>query len=260
MRGALAAVVLLVVLAGCQSVGPAGPTPTVTVTPAPYVPVPGLSVSGVEDVDRLANAHERSLRSSSYTVRMNLTFRRPNGSILGGTVTRITVGTAHERFWLRSRTYGEYPFDGTAQPAIQAWSNGTTTYLRRSHPDRVVYRAYDTADTGWDEAPPDGGTIRTYLGMANRSTVSEIRRSGERRYRVNATDGSRSVRAVVHPSGFVQSFTAVGPAASPVRLHIDGTATFTVQYDAVGEAEVGRPPWLGEAIRKTRNQTYVGQG
>lgn len=260
MRAGLVGAILLMTLAGCQSAVPAAPSPSVTVTPAPYVSAPGLSVSGIEAVDRLARAHEASLQGRPYSVRMNLTVHRPNGSFWGGTVIHIRVGADHDRLWLVSRTFGDYPFDGTAPPAIGAWSNGSTTFVKRTYSDRVDYRAYDTDDTGWDEAPPDGNTIQTYLGGMTRSNVSEIGPSDRHRYLVRATDGSRSVRAIVAPSGFVREFTAVRPATSLLHLTVDGTATVRVSYDAVGETNVSRPPWLAEAIRVTRNQTYVGQG
>lgn len=261
MRAGVLTVGLLVLLAGCQGGLSTPAAPTVTVTPAPYVAAPGLTVSGIEDVTTLAAAHERALRGRSYTVRLNHTFYRPNGSVRGGTVTRIEVGPAHERFLLTSLTFGDYPFDGTSEPAIAVWSNGTTTLLRRDYTDRTVYRAYESADTGWDNAPPDANTIRTYLGLAGESNVSEIVRGGERVYRVTARRGdSRSVRAIVKPSGLVWEFTANRPATSPVRINVDGRSTFRVQYTAIGDTVVSEPPWLGEAIRVTRNQTYVGQG
>lgn len=260
MRAGLAGVILLLTLAGCQSGVPGAPSPTVTVTPAPYLSAPGLTVSGIEDVDRLARAHEAALEGHPYSVRMNLTVHWPNGSLRGGTVIRIHMGADHDRFRLVSRTFGDYPLDGTTPPAIAAWSNGSRTILKRTYPDRVDYRAYDADDTGWDEAPPDASTIRTYLGGMTRSNVSEIGPSDRRRYLVVATDGSRTVRAIVTPSGLVREFTAVRPAASLLHLNIDGTATVRVRYDAVGETNVSRPPWLAEAIRVTRNQSYVGQG
>lgn len=260
MRASLAGAILLLTLAGCQGGVTSGPPPTVTVTPAPYVSAPGLSVSGIQDVDRLARAHEQALRGRPYSVRMNLTVRRPNGSLRGGTVIRIRVGADRDRFWLVSRSFGDHPFDGTTQPALAAWSNGSTTFLRRTYPDRVAYRAFDTDDTGWTDVPPDAGTIRTYLGGLERSNVIEIGPSHDRRYLVTAIDGSQSVRATVEPSGLVREFTADRPAPSPYRLDVDGTATFRVRYEAIGTTTVGRPPWLPEAIRVTRNQTYVGQG
>lgn len=260
MRAGLVGIVVLVLLAGCQADIPGESRPALSVTPAPYVPVPGVSVGGIDDIDQLAHAHEQALVDRSYTVHMNLTVHRPDGSVHGGTTTRIQVGADHQRFWLVLESFGEYPFDGTAQPNVEAWSNGTTTFLRRTHPDRIVYRAYDTADTGWDQAPPDGATIRAYLGGWKEATVTELDQSDEARFRVTATEGSRSIEATIRDSGLVGEFTAGRPAASFVRLDVAGRATYSVRYEAVGETAVKRPAWLDEAIRVTRNQTYVGQG
>lgn len=260
MRAGFVGVVMIVLLAGCQADIPGDPRPDFSVTPAPYVPVPGVSIEGIEDVDQLARAHEQALAGRSYTVHMNLTVHRPNGTVRGGSSTQIQVGPDHERFWLASTSFGDYPFDGTAQPDVDAWSNGSTTFLRRTHPDRIVYRAYDTADTGWDQAPPDGATIRAYLGGWDRVTVTDRDREDGARYHVTAAEGSRSIEAAILDSGLVFEFTAVRPAASFVRLEVAGRATYAVRYELVGETSVERPPWLDEAIRVTRNQTYVGQG
>lgn len=267
MRGPVAALLLagLVVLAGCGSaLGGLGaspePTPA-TATPV-YVAAPGLSADGVDDPAQLARAHAASLRGQSYTVRLELVVYGPDGAERGGSVTELRVGPDRRRFRFDYRPRGGFPPDVAEQPRVEAYSNGTTTFERQTRPDETQFRAYATEDTAYLSVEPGPRAIQRYLAIGEARSVEETTVDGWIAYRVRLAepDGPRTVEAVVDTFGLVHEVAVTRPRGDLFPTPPEGTIRYEVRYAAVGGTTVEAPPWLGEARRITRNQTYVGQG
>lgn len=267
MRRAAAALLLagLAAMAGCGgALGDAGlvaePGPA-TETPV-FVAAPGLSHEGVEDPARLARAHAASLAGQSYTVRVELTVVGPDGAERGGSVTVLRVAADGDRFAYEYDARGRFPPDTIAQPDVEAYANGTHTFERQTRPNETTYRAYVTEDVGYAEAVREPSAVRRYLAIGEAASVERTDHDGWIAYRVRAAspDGARTVEAVVDTFGFVHELVATFPVSDRYPTPPGGTVRYAVTYSAVGETTVEPPPWLAEAKRITRNQTYVGQG
>lgn len=267
MREGVAVLLLtgVVVLAGCGSAlgglgadAEAGPT---TATPI-HVAAPGLSAEGVQDPLRLARAHEASLRGQSYTVSVELTVLDVHGEARGGSATVLRVGPDHRRFRAEYRSWGGFPPDIDSQPQVEAYSNGTTVFERQTRPNETTYRAYNATRVDYLDAEPGGRAVRRYLAIGEVRTVEEVRHEGWIAYRLRLAEpgGARTVEAVVDTFGFVHELTVTLPRSDLLPTPPDGTVRYAFSYRAIGETTVSPPPWLEEARRITRNQTYVGQG
>ena len=267
MRGATAACLLgvLVALAGCGGAlgGLGAGTEPATGTPTPvYVAAPGLSADGVERPAVLARAHEASLRGQSYTLRLELTLFGPDGRADGGSTTELRVGPDRRRFSFDYRPRGRFPPDVDSQPRVEAFSNGTVAFERQTRPNETTFRAYDAADVAYLEVQPGERALRRYLAIGEAETVEEVRHDGWIAYRLRLVepDGPREVDAVVDTFGFVHELTVTMPREDLYPTPPAGTVRYEVTFRDVGATTVAAPPWLEEARRVTRNQTYVGQG
>lgn len=267
MRRAATALFLaaLAAVAGCSGAlgdavladepGPATETPL-------SVAAPGLSGDGVDDPGRLARAHAASLAGQSYTVRVDLTVVGADGAERGGSVTVLRAAAGGDRFAYEYDARGRFPPDTVAQPDVEAFANGTHTFERQTRPNETTYRAYVTEDVGYAGAVRGPSAVARYLAIGEGASVERTDRDGWIAYRVRAAapDGERTVEAVVDTFGFVHELEATFPVSDRYPTPPGGTVRYAVTYSAVGETTVEPPPWLAEARRVTRNQTYVGQG
>ncbi|WP_459194344.1 hypothetical protein [Halosimplex sp. J119] len=263
----LVALAVVVTTAGCgslfgangQSSGPAtdtltpAPVPEVTPTPERWPVAPGLTGSGIADVDALVAAHRAATTNRSYVWRERRgSTTRQNGSVplFDRTVAHVESSSVY-RVWsgeqtilLRSGTasvanYSEYA-DGTELFVHYRYVGRNDSELQRRHAihanahQRIGLRATDA--------------IENYLDVES-ATVAAVSVDGRRQYEVvgrNRTTpaGDRrtnyTVVAVVSPEGFVRSLDATyttRSAGEPRRVR------YAFTYENVGETTVDPPAW-----------------
>lgn len=270
----VAALVVLVALAGCSAVGggsggAGGVTPggEPTVTPAP-VPTdrpggslaPGLTGDGVVDAERLAAAHRRALTDRSYTERsLTVVTRRSNGSQLGARVLVSQRGT--EAFTIRYDLLGEPREAARSYETVSAvvWSNGTETVQAITDETGTRYEALGTSFYG-NYAAPDALLYTRVLERNPIDRVEYVTANERAGYRVTATLESPP------PSFGLSGTVATGPANLVAHVSPDGVVRRVVvtyparyrgeaaqvehrfEYLDVGNTSVSRPPWFEQAI------------
>ncbi|MFC7194533.1 hypothetical protein ACFQL4_07495 [Halosimplex aquaticum] len=104
-----AAVLALVLLAGCSVVAPGPQAETVTPAPVPTAEAlpPGVEPDGVADPGALAAAHAATLDGTSFTLIANRTVRYPNGSLRSDLDVRLELSASrdyHASASVRGRT------------------------------------------------------------------------------------------------------------------------------------------------------------
>jgi hypothetical protein len=293
---ALAAVVLLALVAGCGALfadGGGESTPAETVTPAPVPEVtptperwpvaPGLTGSGVADVDVLVAAHLDAVANRSYTWREHrgaaVVFDGTGNTTAldggAGTDTGLTDGAANARntsvvlslsTFARVASPTEYlawasshrlSVDGETRPVANytEYSGGAARYVRYrfSGGPQPNYDQLGVVDAGDSEVIGQAAAdaIRRYLPAEN-ATVAETLDDGELAYEVHAyrddIPGVGSIhdyaaRAVVSPDGFVRSLNVSYVAVS---AGITRQVHYRFAYTRINETSADEPSWVGE--------------
>ncbi|MFB6299214.1 MAG: hypothetical protein ABEH65_03035 [Halobacteriales archaeon] len=268
----LIAIVLLVMLAGCQGLvdETLEPLDRASIEPSTgaTVTAPGVTRDGVVNPGALAAAHVSSLADQSYTVRANLTVLAPNGSIQGQRVAVMRVDPDGGQFSLRQTARGSFPWP--APPAsdvnvplepkravpletdLRGFSDGNWTYLRRPTPNGTLYQRdrprFAVVQT--DSFVADGAIHARFRGIPlNRTTITEAQRDGWPVYRITATTSDdRHVTALVDPLGLVYTLRADWPTADGTS---EGRVIERFRFSAIGNTTVDRPPWVDHAIDNT---------
>ena len=270
MRWALLAVAALVVLAGCSSLFAAGeerrgesggldgtltpaPVPEVTVTPTPerWPVAPGLSRTGVADVEVLVAAHRAALANRSYTVtQWRGSASPPNETVELFRVSEAAVESSRRYVAWTSRTRVRIGNGLTNVADYREFVTGQVRrlrYLVDGHVDPIYVRRH-AVDARFNPyvGDPAVAAIRRHLPVAN-ATVARTRVDGRRYFEVvGGRDDSRTenrrdytVRALVSPAGFVRSLnvTYVETGVYPLRVR------YRLAYTGVGETTVDPPAW-----------------
>ena len=261
----IAAVALLVVVAGCAALGPgesgttqptATATPTETATPPPTTtatPTPtdsdrvrypdGWSVTGIDDPDAALAAHYRAtLAGPSVTVTYRSRIRESTNDRGANTTLAMQDDTASGRLYADldgSDTHREAFFaDGT----LSQWSvenetvvaRSSTTFSRaaRSIDRSVLYShllLYTLERTGTVERAGTTALVYNVTGVPD-STVSNT----------YGTATGASGRVVVGRDGRVFD-------VETTVTYTGGTVTYHYGHTAVGETAVERPGWMDGA-------------
>lgn len=266
-----AAVVLLVVVAGCSGVA-GDPPRRFTVTPAPVPTVtpepddgglaPGLEPGGVVDPEALVEAHARALEGRSYTVDYAET-RRRNGTTVLRYTRHIQLEVDRNRYCYRTGMVVDRGPDPWRR-YVERWTDGRQV-LEAVEEDNAT--AYGVARNRQDvparpaELLPFDPTYKrglfTLFLRLNTTVAGREERNGTTVYRVEAAGpGTLSVpslddlslTAYVEGTGMVRgyrlSYTVTldeGPMTITGRLRFTGVGTTTVE----------RPPWYGRALANT---------
>lgn len=271
--------VLVLVVAGCSS-APADDrtTPGSVETPAP-VPTedlpadriaPGVSIEGIEDPDRLAEAHDSFLTNRSYAMTSGTRYRFENGSLLYQTTHNRTVDRARDRQMVVRERWGN-PNARLHRPdtSYAEWRNGTVAVERTVRGRSVRYHARERRTR---RQPSHGGSVAMFVAAHDPEVVGKRTSGGTTEYVLVARNVSEvrlldrldadmtaapRLVAVVTAAGLVREvrLTAHGSYdGTPVR------AQYHVRYGAIGTATVDRPPWLADALSRGVGGTGPDEG
>lgn len=277
--GALAAVLAVVVLAGCFGGVGQRDAPTVTPVPVPTddgslrTPVetvaPGVAADGSILPSQAVNAHEATLEDASFTVQMNWTARSLDGGDLVAQINRTgRVPADRERFALTTLVRGpdaplpgatpsrlEYYTDGEWAVSSQRYAGANVTYGARpasNTPEMDVARALKG-----QQPDQDLYLLLTTLAVTAENTSEGIVLRADRitdEWLFGAAlrlDDPRNLRfrATVTDEGFVSRYRlSVDATWSGHDVHI----TRTVTYSDVGATTVSQPPWYDRAVETMR--------
>lgn len=277
-RGLVLPLVVLLLLAGCNSVAPgststptaspvAVPTDSPTASPAPRLP-PGLSADGVHDPVALVNAHDRVTARSSHTIDVREVHRYDNGTLRWRQETRRRIAGDEPRQHTTITMTGTAPGFGSLRNAsrLETYRDGrllygyvsndtTTRYYRTAAPENtlsgrplvVLFSAVDAEVDGWVTR---NGT-RLYRVDAVRVTdpagfAAATPTHPDDRIRNASFDALVDARGLVHE--YRMAYTVV-PANGPV-VHVNRT----VRYRALGNTTVEEPAWYEAAVANTSGE------
>lgn len=213
---------------------------------------PGVTSSGIEDVDALAAAHDRALGNQSHTIWVD--WYRPRNLRAGGERIqrdidiaaegdRYLVSTSEEVSDNRSHL-GELYHDGVVSYAA-GWNETNQSYDR-------VFRVDQRQNVGPTPETIREQVVTRYLSTPN-TNVTRDEREGDRLYRVVGTGPPETdsavtfrnytVRALIDSRGFVHDLSVRATVEHPDRTFV---AEREVTYGRVGTTTVSEPEWYRE--------------
>ncbi|MEF8781977.1 MAG: hypothetical protein V5A39_01390 [Haloarculaceae archaeon] len=213
---------------------------------------PGVTSSGIEDVDELAAAHDRALGNKSHTVWVD--WYRPRNLRAGGERIqrdidiaaedgRYLVVTSEEVSGNRSRLGALY-HDGVVSYAA-GWNETNQSYDR-------VFRVDQRQNVGPTPETVRKQVVTRYLSTPT-TNVTRVEQEGDRLYRVVGTGSPESdsavtfrnytVRALIDSRGFVHDLSVRATVEHPDRTFV---AEREVTYGRVGTTTVSEPEWYRE--------------
>lgn len=270
----VAAITVLVVLAGCSGLAFGPDAGGETVSPAP-VPTddglpPGVDRSGAVDAPVLAAAHGTALEDASYTLTTNRTVRLANGSLQSALGVELQLSAARNYHANVTVAGPEAPVVIGEPPTRAEYWSDDEVYLRRQAIDnRTVYSRYDSetyvgtwrfwlGSVALDIDPETDlyATLRSFeTRVADRSDrrvhlVGTVARSQE--FVDDQSDVERVENATLHAflthGGLVTSYhvtyDAVRDDGETVRVRR------SVRFHAVGNTTIDRPAWYDEAMNR----------
>lgn len=264
-RSLVAALSLLVLLAGCNA--PVSDGPASTVTPAPVPPsnasddrlapgelAPGVESSGVTDATRLAAAHADVLGASGYTVNQTLGQTYANGTVESRYVTRAAFASTAGRF-TATLTQTDRSADGRSTRTVERFADGRRVYEATTEANETRYRVV----RGPDGAPRPPETfyptnftnepaIARLFTLVETATTDRWVENGTQYVRVESRGRSSvpplrnvTLEATVAETGLVTDYRVeYDVVRGGAAVHV----VVAVSYTAVGETTVERPGWL----------------
>ncbi len=226
---------------------------------------PGVTESGIEDVDALAAAHERAVANRSHTVWID--WYRPRNLRPNGTRVKRDIDVASEGDRYLIETENEVGDERTRSGAI--YHDGSGIYVAAwNETDGQYGRVFRI--TPRQNSVPTPESVRTrvvtrYLSTPTTNVTGVVERDGQRLYRVagsgppNTTSAltirNYTVGALVDSRGFVRDVTVRAtvehPDTAPERAF---RVKREITYDRVGSTTVEPPGWY---LNHTRGD---GQG
>jgi hypothetical protein len=218
---------------------------------------PGVTSSGIEDVDALAAAHDRALGNKSHTIWVD--WYRPRNLRAGGEriqrdidITaegdRYLVSTSEEVADNRSHL-GELYHDGVVSYAA-GWNETNQSYDR-------VFRVDQRQAVGPTPETVREQVVTRYLSTPTTS-VTRDEREGDRLYRVvgtgppetdsTVTFRNYTVRALIDSRGFVHDLSVRATVKHPDRTFVTERE---VTYGRVGTTTLSEPEWYREWREKS---------
>lgn len=267
MRWRLLSALVLCALAGCGAfgsgadTGPATPAPVPEVTTTDRAPVypPGIDAAGLDNVGRLADAHQQALRNRSYTFheRYDSTVTREAGTFRLRRVetTAVADGRRYRHDLDRRRVR---PNDSVQRYTQSTFGDGDDWYERRGG-ETVSYHQGDIRYRRDEFAGEAAFYLQRYVSP-DQSWVTRLRRNDSLYYRVVGQDGtppgltgteSYRVTLLVAPDGLVRRFTLRYTTRIGSRTE---TVSYRFWYDRVGSTTVDAPDWL-DGVPRTEADT-----
>jgi hypothetical protein len=277
MDRTVVALLACVTLAGCSGVtGVGGPTETVTPapvatpppTPAPMETLPpGVTGSGVENVDELVDAHRDALVNRSYA--WHDRYVRNGSNPDGGddldvshllhveNETTFLYATNHRTVWRdgRQRHLGNYT----------EYADPTGQYVRVENIDSgTQYRRSQRIADGSTGSDRPAAAVDRFLDVRDGS-VTLTRSDGRRYYRIRGENPTfvtaqpihnYTVTALVRPDGLVRTLTVSYSIGRPGRLE---TVRYHFEYQRVGTTTVDRPAWVTAQWGEDDGSSDTGQ-
>ena len=265
-----AALVAVVVLAGCGSVATPGeegtPTRTITAVPVPQetatprgppVLAPGISTEGVFDARRLADAHAATLSATSFTAVRHERRFDTNGSLRLAYRSVIRMGADGERFTYELNQT-DVRGDQRREQSLSRYSDGAVVYAATTRGGQTTYSVLGGTDEPTDPAAvfPENATARfgvlRLFGALRFDVLGQRTVDGWTVYRLGVENGSQSLgglddvsmNATVREDGVVLSYRLTYEV-SDVRVVVD------VDFGQVGETEVTPSEWVTAARSAT---------
>lgn len=278
-RSILCTVLLvLVVLAGCNGF-PSGSSDNPTVTPAdvptdssPETPegqlAPGVFPTGI-NASALAHAHARVLGSTTFTIRMNRTYRYPNGTVRRWFSTKTSVDSdfpSQSRIYSRTRYSQSYlrNSDYLLLSIYERWYTSNATYQRFTFANNTTeYRVRSPTGTNPFQITRAWRIEASFSSVETQ--VTPLDRNGSTYYRIEApvssgslfaSDGSTNTSQwlLVDFRGVVREHhinaTVAGQNGSPERMQL------SISYQNISNTTVKRPAWVDTARNRT-NSTSI---
>jgi hypothetical protein len=215
---------------------------------------PGVTRSGIGDVEALARAHERAVANRSHTVWVDW-YRPRNLRPDGVQVQRdIDIASEGERYLIRTsdevagnRTRSGSIYHDGSGVFVAVWNETT------NRPERV-FRITPRQNTVPTPETVRTGVVRRYLSTPTTDVTGVIERDGRRLYRVVGTGPPNTssavtiqnytVEALVDSRGFVRDVTVRAtvshPDTSPRRAF---PIKREITYGRVGTTTVDPPEW-----------------
>ncbi|QLH84728.1 DUF7537 family lipoprotein [Halosimplex pelagicum] len=267
---ALAAVALLVVLAGCSVfAGGSGPTPAETVTPAPVPDLgptdtpapetprerlgafPAISADGEINVSQLHAAHIAYLSEHSYTLEWDRRTAGGSGTITREYDRRIAVG-ADGTFLVRNAdggtntmvTYGDRDgayrrVEGPNGTGVAPASPGFIDPVGQRYAETASFEILTFLNEGYDSVDVVTRDGRPYARIVSGNVPPQIPET----YSAYAVHDF-SATLWVAPEGYVRAIHYEFDLRNiDERIAVEWRYT----YDRVGETTVDRPEWVPEA-------------
>lgn len=255
----LLAVVLVAVVGVALAAGGAAPAASQSNNTTQLAP--GLTADGVTDAFALAQAHQRTLKNTSYTLTDTTTVEYRNGTLLGQWANTERVAADGATF---SRANVGTFRNGSGSLALVryergVWSNGSVTLSLIQYPDRQP--RYDRRDgpTGSTLSPDtQWETLYVVFEAVNTTVTGQVERNGTTLYRVvgtgvepdsaHAGDVPFNLVALVDERGVVHSLQYSHPTT---YQNEPAVVTQTIRVTAVGNTTVERPAWTDRALANT---------
>jgi hypothetical protein len=254
-----AAVIVLLLTAGCSAFVGADATERGTVTPAPVPtatesatvataePPPGVTTDRLDNVALLSAAHRQAINGTSYTLneRYNefTTGRNDTSSVRRTETVAVESPTRYRDEMARVTTDP----NGTIERYEQAtYADGTNWYERRDN--GTVERQRGEVRFSRDKYAYRTAFYLNRYAVVNRSSTTVVTRDGSRVYRIRGSGGEIPtterleefrVELLVEPDGLVRRFS--------VRYRTeDRRVEYSFWYEDIGETTAERPAWLDE--------------
>ncbi|MFB6173917.1 MAG: hypothetical protein ABEI39_04665 [Halobacteriales archaeon] len=262
----------LLVLAGCSALGGAGqatdrptltPAPVPTASPTPTdrpTLAPGLTSSGIVDLEALVAAHVRAARNTSYVWTVREADSRPyrNGTADHGPTQRVVY--VDESRYLREVSLLAATVDGRRAylQDYARYADGDDEYATwtASLTGETTYRHVEDPAANGRFARLAADPLLEYLALRE-ATVTRVTVDGQTHYRITGTRDTLlrygtvedyRATAVVQPDGFVRELDVFFAA---YRGSGRTEVSYRFAYTDIGTATLDRPAWVATAQNET---------
>lgn len=271
------AMLVLVILAGCNGFSLSESTDVRTVTPADVPTVeptttpngrlaPGVFPTRI-NASALAYAHARVLGSTSFTIRTNRTYYYPNGTVKGWYYTKTFVNsepTSQRQIYSRTRYSQSYlnHSDIFSLTMYEEWYTSGHTYQRFTLANNTTeYRV--RPPTGTEPFLSTQAWMIEDVLLSGEMQVTPHDRNGSTYYRIEGPAAPQSAVLddrnntshwlLVDSRGVVREYhsnsTVTESDGTPLRLYISRS------YVRIGNTTVERPSWVDTARNRTTPRT-----